>query len=92
MNEEQHWITNIEAVASRIERPSVPAHVLERIQAIPSTIRSSMDTVPARTIWLAAASIAALIALNIYFVANSNTADSSENTIGEAYFSHVKQL
>ena len=92
MNEEQHWISNIEAVASRIERPSIPAHVLERIQAIPSTIRSSMDTVPARTIWLAAASIAALIALNIYFVANSNTVDSSENTIGEAYFSHVKQL
>lgn len=92
MNEEQNWISKIEAVASRIERPSIPAHVLERIQAIPSTIRSSMDKVPTRTIWLAAASIAALIALNIYFVANSNTVDSSENTIGEAYFSHIKQL
>lgn len=92
MNEEQHWISNIETVASRIERPSVPAHVLERIQTIPSTIRKSMDTVPARTIWLAAASIAALIAMNIYFLSNANSVGSSENTIGEAYFSHVKQL
>lgn len=92
MNEEQHWINEIEAVASRMKTPSIPTHVLERIHAIPSTLRMSIDTVPARTIWLAAASIAALIAINIYFVTNSETSNSQENTIGETYFSHVKQL
>jgi hypothetical protein len=92
MNEEQNWIENIEAVAARIERPTIPAHVLERIHAIPFTLRSSMENVSPRTIWLAAASIAALIAINLYVLNNSDASDSQENAIAETYFSHVKQL
>lgn len=92
MNEEQNWITNIETVASRIARPSIPAHVLERIHGIPASLQRGMDKVSRRTIWLAAASIALLIAVNLYFVANANQTTASEDSLGETYFPHINQV
>ena len=89
MNEEQHWIDDITSVSERIKTPQIPAHVLERIQAIPSTIKSKVDLVPKRTIWLVAASIAALIAVNVYV---SSSTSSAEDSFEETYFSHLKQL
>lgn len=92
MNEEQHWIDDIEAVSERINTPQIPAHLLERIQAIPSKIGKSIDLVPKRTLWLVAASIAALIAVNIYASTASKSNQTNENSFGETYFSHIKQL
>ena len=92
MNEEQHWIDDITSVSERIKSPSIPAHVLERIQAIPSSIKSKVDLVPKRTIWLVAASIAALIAVNIYASSSSSSSNSNDNSFEETYFSHLKQL
>ncbi|NQZ38296.1 MAG: hypothetical protein HRT58_21735 [Crocinitomicaceae bacterium] len=92
MNEEQHWIDDITSVSERIKSPQIPAHLLERIQAIPSTIRMKVDLVPKRTIWLVAASIAALIAVNIYVSNSSVTVESSSDSFGETYFSHLNQL
>ena len=92
MNEELQWIEDVESVSERISSPKIPAHVLERIQAIPSTIKSTMDTVPKRTIWLVAATIAALIAVNIYVSSSSKSENSTDNYIGETYFSHLNHL
>ena len=92
MNEEQHWIDDITSVSERIKTPTIPSHVLERIQAIPSTIKTTVDLVPKRTIWLVAASIAALIAVNIYASSSSNSTNSSDDSFEETYFSHLKQL
>lgn len=92
MNKEQHWIDDITSVSERIKTPQIPAHVLERIQAIPSTIKSKVDLVPKRTIWLVAASIAALIAVNIYVSSSTSSTSSAENSFEETYFSHLKQL
>jgi len=91
MNKEQQWVDDIESVSERIETPQIPMHVLERIQAIPSTIKSTVGMVPRRTIWLVAASIAALVAINIY-VSSSSSDVSTEDTFEETYFSHLKQL
>lgn len=92
MNEEQQWIEDITSVSERINTPQIPTHVLERIQAIPSTIKSKVDLVPKRTIWLVAASIAALIAVNIYVSSSSNSVESVDDSFEETYFSHLKQL
>ena len=92
MNEELQWIEDVESVSERIKTPMIPTHVLERIQAIPSTIKASMDTVPKRTIWLVAASIAALIVVNIYVSNSSKSEDTNENYIAEMYFSHLNTL
>lgn len=92
MNKEQHWISDIESVSERIKTPQIPEHILARIQAIPSTIGKKIDMVPKRTIWLVAASIAALIAVNIYASTSSSTSETTENSFGETYFSHIKQL
>ena len=92
MNEEQQWISDIESVSERISTPQIPAHLLARIQAIPSTIGKTIDLVPKRTIWLVAASLAALIAVNIYASTSSKSTQTNENSFGETYFSHIKQL
>jgi hypothetical protein len=92
MNKEQDWIDDITSVSERIKSPQIPAHLLERIQAIPNTIRTTVDMVPKRTIWLVAASIAALIAVNIYVSNSSSTAESNGNSFGDTYFSHIKKL
>lgn len=92
MNEEQQWIDEVSAVSERIRTPQIPAHVLERIQSIPSTIRNKVDMVPKRTVWLVAASIAVLVALNIYVSSISGSSESTEKSFEEAYFSHLKQL
>lgn len=92
MNEEQNWIEDVMAVSERVKFPSIPVHVLERIQAIPSKIGKTVDMVPKRTIWLVAASIAALIAVNIYASTSSKSNQLNENSFGEMYFSHIKQL
>jgi len=92
MNKEQHWIDDVTAVSERIKTPQIPAHVLDRIQAIPSTIKSTVDLVPKRTIWLVAASIAALIAVNIYVSSSTSSKSTTENSFKETYFSHLKQL
>ena len=92
MNKEQHWIDDIESVSERIKTPTIPAHLLERIQAIPTTIRMTVDRVPKRTIWLVAASIAALIAVNIYASNSSKTTESTETSFSDSYFSHLNQL
>lgn len=92
MNKEQHWIDDIESVTERIKSPQIPAHLLERIQAIPSTIRTKVDMVPKRTIWLVAASIAALIAVNIYVSSTAKSTETTTDSFSETYFSHLNQL
>lgn len=92
MNKEQDWIDDITSVSERIKSPQIPANLLERIQAIPNTIRTTVDMVPKRTIWLVAASIAALIAVNIYVSNSSSTVESKGNSFGDTYFSHIKKL
>ena len=92
MNEEQHWIDDITSVSERIKSPQIPAHLLERIQAIPDTNRMKVDRVPKRTIWLVAASIAALIAVNIYVSNSSVSGESNSDSFGETYFSYLNHI
>ncbi len=92
MKEEQQWIEDIVSVSERIKTPEIPVDVLQRIKQIPSAIKSKLDVVPRRTIWLVAASIAALVALNIYVSSTTNSSSDADSSFGEEYFSHLKQL
>ncbi len=92
MNKEEQWIEDIMDVSERVTSPSIPAHVLARIREIPRGVRTTIDLVPKRTIWLVAASIAALIAVNIYFSSTSTSANSNDTSFSEQYFSHLNQL
>jgi hypothetical protein len=92
MNKEEQWIDDVTSVSERIKTPQIPTHVLERIQSIPAAIKSTVDLVPRRTIWLVAASIAALVAINLYVSSTSSSNQTTENTFEETYFSHLKQL
>ena len=92
MKKEGQWIDDVMLVSERISTPKIPTHVLERIQTIPAAIKSTVDLVPNRIIWLIAASIAALVAINVYVSSTSSFNQTTENTFEQTYFSHLKHL
>lgn len=92
MKQEQQWIEDIMSVSEKIDTPEIPMDVLQRIKQIPSRVKSTVDMVPKRTLWLVAASIAALIAVNIYASSVSQSTEATESSFGDAYFSHLNQL
>ena len=74
---------------------SVPASdaLLARLKQIPETVRLGYDKVPKRVVWAVAASIALLIAINVYSARdynNDNTSQSTEST--GTYFDYLKTL
>lgn len=94
MEHKDNWIDDVMSSGERINRVPVPASLMERLNAIPSEIKATYDRIPKRTLWLAAASIGLLIALNL-FSALSSSADEKSNAQSEfadTYFSHSKFL
>jgi hypothetical protein len=74
---------------------TVPASdaLLERLKQIPETIREGYSQVPKSVVWAVAASIAFLIALNVYSTRNYANESSTQNTeSSDSYFDHLKTL
>ena len=90
MNKE-NWISEIENVSDRIASTKVPADVLQRIKAIPFTVEKKLETLPMRTVWMVAASIAVLIAVNVFVFSRTNYSFASDD-ITETYFKHTQHL
>jgi hypothetical protein len=90
MNEE-NWIAEMMEVPNRIESVDIPASVLQRLKTIPNKFGKKLEVVPLRTIFLAAASIAVLIAINVLLFSGS-TATSNTDDFADTYFSYTKHL
>lgn len=84
-------IDKIMNVASRIAPVPPSDALMQRLRQIPSNVRETYDSIPKKYVWLAAASIALLIALNI---ASARTYNASEEGTSNAssYFSHLNSL
>ncbi|MFT5777525.1 MAG: hypothetical protein ACI837_000461 [Crocinitomicaceae bacterium] len=90
MNEE-NWISEIMNVPDRMKSADIPDSVLQRLKSIPTQFTKKLEVVPMRTIFLAAASIAVLIAINILLFSGGTTTSDSDN-FADTYFSHTKHL
>lgn len=74
---------------------SVPASdaLVARLKQIPNTVREGYSKVPKKVVWAVAASIALLIALNVYSAnsyAKNSSAETTEST--DSYFDYLKTL
>ena len=95
MNEKQTWIENQLNTDQYVSRIEPSQDLLHRLKAIPSQVRTSVDMIPKRFIWAAAASIALLICANILAVdtyQNNQENSASTSQIDDPYFNYLKQL
>ena len=76
---------------------SVPVNdaLMQRLKTIPKLVKTNYDRVPKRTIWMAAASIAVLLCINIASFTSykkAKTETTSQSEVSDPYFSYLKQL
>ena len=86
------WIN--ETLDSSKELKSVPIseNLRKRLEAIPKSIEIFDKRIPMKAIWLAAASIALLITVNIATFNKTQKFESQESTVYNDYFSYLNQL
>ncbi|GAB5419296.1 MAG: hypothetical protein Crog4KO_27250 [Crocinitomicaceae bacterium] len=77
----------------RIVSATASDALMQRLKQIPESVREGYQKVPKKVIWAVAASIALLIALNVYSAhsyAKEGATQNSEST--NSYFDHLKTL
>ena len=88
----EFWIK--ETIDGSKELRSVPIseNLRKRLEAIPSSIDIFDKRIPMKAVWLAAASIALLITVNIATFNKTQKSESQESTVYNEYFSYLDQL
>jgi hypothetical protein len=88
----EFWIK--ETIDSSNELKSVPIseNLRKKLEAIPSSIDIFNRRIPLKAVWLAAASIALLITVNIATFNKTQKLESQESTVYNEYFSYLNQL
>ena len=88
----EFWIE--QTLSSFKELKSVPVSESLKIKlaSIPSTIDIFNQRIPMKAVWLAAASIALLITVNVATFNKSQKVENQENTVYSEYFSYLDQL
>jgi hypothetical protein len=86
------WIK--ETIDSSNELKSVPIseNLRKKLEVIPSSIDIFNRRIPLKAVWLAAASIALLITVNIATFNKTQKLESQESTVYNEYFSYLNQL
>ena len=94
MNQKETWIDNQMNTENYISSVQPSEALLNRLKEIPGSIRTSIDLIPKKYIWAAAACIAILVCLNIWSVDQYRTSKDSSTTAQteDPYFNYLKQL
>lgn len=85
-------LEEIEKNAQKIQRVFMPDELRNKLLEIPVTIQSDIKNLNPRVKWLLVAGIAAMIALNVFVSLHYGSSKTSNNGLGETYFSYLKQL
>lgn len=97
MNEKQTWIENQLDTEQFVSRVSPSQDLLHRLRAIPGQVKSGYDRIPKRFVWVAAASIAILICVNLFSVSyyqksKAESESASASKVHDPFFNYLKQL
>jgi len=94
MRQDENKIEQTLNMANHIQPVEPSSELLQRLKSIPSTIKNGYNLIPKRVVWMAAASIALLISLNLVSIRNYNptTTTAETETTSDAYFSYLKQI
>mgnify|MGYP006137346661 CR=1 FL=1 len=89
------WLKSVENQSAQINRVLPSSVLLNSLRAIPASITETL-VVRKRTVWMAAASIAFLIGLNIFSSLNYSQNSTGENVSTEQfttdYFDYLKDI
>lgn len=88
----EEWVNKMMDSADTLNRQPVSEELKQRLFSIPSEITLLNRTIPMSAVWLAAASIALLIAINVATVKRMRSSAQPHNTIYTEYFSYLEQL
>lgn len=88
----EEWVNKTMDSADTLNRQPLPEELKQRLFSIPNEITLLNKTIPMSAVWLAAASIALLIAINVATVKRVRTSVQQDNTIYTEYFSYLEQL
>jgi hypothetical protein len=88
-----NWIEQTMSSTKGIQSQSVSESLRKRLESIPTEIVILNSTIPLRSVWLAAASIALLITINIVSVKQTKQkAQQTDSSIYSEYFSYLDQI
>jgi len=88
----EKWIEETLNSANKLNKTPLPDQLKRRLDAIPQMNTTRLNSIPLKSVWLAAASIALLITLNITVFRKVNSAKKQETTIYSDYFSYLDSI
>ncbi len=88
----EQWVNKTMDSVNTLHRKPVSEELKHRLFSIPQEINILNRTIPISAVWLAAASIALLIAINIVTVKKVRTSNQQNNTLYTEYFSYLDQV
>ena len=88
----EFWIKETIDSSKELRSAPISENLRKRLEAIPSSIDIFNRRIPLKAVWLAAASIALLITVNIATFNKTQKSESQESTVYNEYFSYLNQL
>ena len=88
----EFWIEQTLNSSTELKSVPLPENLIKKLESIPASMDVFNKRIPLKAVWLAAASIALLIAVNITTFNTSQKNESKENTVYNEYFSYLNQL
>ncbi len=88
----EFWIKQTLDSSKELKSVPISENLRKRLEAIPKSIEIFDKRIPMKAIWLAAASIALLITVNIATFNKTQKYEDQESTVYNEYFSYLDQL
>lgn len=89
----ESWIEQTLSSAEGKKSQPVSASLKKRLASIPTEVQILNQTIPMRAIWLAAASLALLVMMNIFSIRQSKQkAQQADTSIYSTYFSYLDEI
>lgn len=88
----ENWVEQTMNSAEGKKALSVSVALRNRLETIPTEIVVLNQTIPMRSVWLAAASIALLLTVNIATIRKVQQTKKQQTTIYSDYFSYLDQI
>ena len=88
----EFWIEQTLNSSTELKSVPLPENLRKKLESIPASLDIFNKRIPIKAVWLAAASIALLITVNIATFNTSQKNESEESTVYNEYFSYLNQL
>jgi hypothetical protein len=88
----EFWIKHIVDSSQELKSVPISESLRKRLEAIPKSIKIFDKRIPLKAVWLAAASIALLITVNIAAFNKTQKVENEHATVYNDYFSYLNQL